>query len=242
MNVYFSPNTKIINEIIMETYINELRVLFEKNTVAENIAPMRDYMRGQFDFFGIKSPHRKAITKDFIAQFGYPTVEEMPEFMYLIWDEPCREMHYAGLDILEKFIKKMPEEAIDLYEFLIIHHSWWDTVDMIASKMVGGHLKRFTHLIPSVNKHFLEHEDMWLNRTALLFQLKYKKDTDTDLLAHNIHRLIHRKEFFIRKAIGWVLREYSRTDARFVQNFVNHHEHLSPLSQKEALKLITNSL
>ena len=221
----------------MEKYVNDLKVLFEQNTIIENIEPMRDYMRGQFEFLGIKTPLRKELTKQFVKECGYPKIEEIPEFIQLLWDEPYRELHHVGMDILFRFIKKMPEESIELYEYLIVNNSWWDTVDMLANKAVGGHLKRFPHLIPSVNKHFLEHDNMWLNRTALLFQLKYKKDMDTNLLTHNINSLIHRKEFFIRKAIGWVLREYSRTNPNFVLNFVANHD-LSALSKKEALRLI----
>ena len=221
----------------MEKYVSDLKTLFEQHTIIENIEPMRDYMRGQFEYFGIKTPLRKELTKQFVKKNGYPSIDEIPEFMQLIWDEPYRELHHVGINILERFIKKMPEEIIELYEFLLTNHSWWDTVDMIANKVVGGHLKRFPHLIPSVNKHFLEHDDMWLNRTALIFQLKYKKDMDTNLLTHNINYLMHRKDFFIRKAIGWVLREYSRTDPNFVLNFVANHD-LAALSKKEALRLI----
>ena len=224
----------------MEKYVNDLKVLFQQHTIIENIEPMRDYMRGQFDYFGIKTPLRKELTKQFVTEYGYPTVEEMPEFMQLIWDEPYRELHHVGINILVRFIEKMPEESIELYEFLLTNHSSWDTVDMLANKVIGGHLKRFPHLIPSVNKHFLEHDDMWLNRTALLFQLKYKKDMDTNLLTLNINYLMHRKEFFVRKAIGWVLREYSRTDASFILNFVANHD-LAALSKKEALRLINKN-
>ena len=224
----------------MEKYVNDLKVLFQQHTIIENIEPMRDYMRGQFDYFGIKTPLRKELTKQFVTEYGYPTVEEMPEFMQLIWDEPYRELHHVSINILVRFIEKMPEESIELYEFLLTNHSSWDTVDMLANKVIGGHLKRFPHLIPSVNKHFLEHDDMWLNRTALLFQLKYKKDMDTNLLTLNINYLMHRKEFFVRKAIGWVLREYSRTDASFILNFVANHD-LAALSKKEALRLINKN-
>ena len=224
----------------MEKYVNDLKVLFQQHTIIENIEPMRDYMRGQFDYFGIKTPLRRELTKQFVTEYGYPTVEEMPEFMQLIWDEPYRELHHVGINILVRFIEKMPEESIELYEFLLTNHSSWDTVDTLANKVIGGHLKRFPHLIPSVNKHFLEHDDMWLNRTALLFQLKYKKGMDTNLLTLNINYLMHRKEFFTRKAIGWVLREYSRTDASFILNFVANHD-LAALSKKEALRLINNN-
>ena len=79
----------------MEKYVNNLKTLFEKNTIIENIEPMSNYMRGQFDYFGIKTPLRKELTKQFVQEHGYPTIEEVPEFMQLIWDETHREMHHV---------------------------------------------------------------------------------------------------------------------------------------------------
>lgn len=221
----------------MENYLEQLKELFSQHANEDLASPMRAYMRDKFDYYGIKQPLRKTLTKQFIKEYGYPNVDEVSELLQLIWDEPYRELYYVGIDILERFIKKMPEDAIDLYEFLISNQSWWDTVDLIANKCVGGHLKRFPHLIPEVNEYFLKHDDMWLNRTALLFQLKYKSSTDISILTQNILYLAHSKEFFIQKAIGWVLREYSKTNAEFVKDFVANHD-LAALSKKEALKWI----
>ena len=90
----------------MEKYVADLKALLEKNTNIENIEPMRDYMRGQFEYFGIKTPLRKELTKQFVKEYGYPAIEDIPEFMQLIWGEPYRELHHVGMDILFRFTKK----------------------------------------------------------------------------------------------------------------------------------------
>ena len=118
--------------------------------------------------------------------------------------------------------------------------SWWDTVDLIAGKQIGYHLRQHPQLIdPSVGK-WLNSGNLWLQRTALLFQLKYKQNTDTALLLKVIDRLKDSDEFFLQKAIGWILREYSKTDAAWVCKVVDQKE-LAPLSAREALKWLKNN-
>lgn len=108
---------------------------------------------------------------------------------------------------------------------------------MIATKLVGSYFKQHPQQItPKINQ-WISSNNIWLQRTALLFQLKYKEDLDTDLLRHIIEPLLGSDEFFINKAIGWILREYSRTDQDWVIDFVEQHL-LSKLSKKEALRLI----
>ena len=114
-------------------------------------------------------------------------------------------------------------------------NSWWDAVDTIADHLIGFHLQRFPELVPVSVAKWLASDNMWLQRTAILFQLKYKKKTDVSLLFHCIKEMANSKEFFIRKAIGWALREYSKTDAAAVQSFVASTE-LWPPSVREALK------
>jgi 3-methyladenine DNA glycosylase AlkD len=139
--------------------------------------------------------------------------------------------------ILEKFGKKTTREFIDLYVFMITTKSWWDTIDYIAANLVGKHFSRYPDQIPAYTEKWMNSGNFWLQRSALLFQLKYKKETDLNLLFDFIERLAHEDEFFIRKAIGWALREYSKTDPETVIKFVESHD-LKPLSRKEALKVI----
>lgn len=123
---------------------------------------------------------------------------------------------------------------------MITHNSWWDTVDMIAVHLVGGYLKQFPNEKEKLIEKWLKSSNMWLNRTAILFQLKYKENIDVYLLEKTIKANLNSNEFFINKAIGWMLREYTRTNSEWVINFVNEYENeLSGLSKKEALRLIS---
>ena len=118
---------------------------------------------------------------------------------------------------------------------MIVNKSWWDTVDYIAVKLVGKHFENFPELIPKHIKTWNSSGNLWLNRTAILFQLQYKKKTDINLLFDIIEKQAGSREFFIQKAIGWVLREYSKTDENAVRKFVMQ-TNLSSLSKREALK------
>ena len=124
---------------------------------------------------------------------------------------------------------------------MIITKSWWDTVDRIASRLVGFYFREHKELIEPYTEKWMYYGNMWLQRTALLFQLKYKKETDTDLLFGYIQALAESPEFFIQKAIGWALREYSKTAPKTVKQFVDSTL-LAPLSKREALKIINKGL
>jgi 3-methyladenine DNA glycosylase AlkD len=152
---------------------------------------------------------------------------------------PEREYKYFAMELMVKMKKKAGHDAIHFYEGLLTRGSWWDTIDLIAPSLVGYHLRQFPEERQGYVDKWIHSGNMWLQRSSILFQLKYKKETDTRLLTDIILRLNYSKEFFIRKAIGWSLREYSKTDPAFVKKFVAEHE-LSGLSRREALKRIKN--
>ena len=122
-------------------------------------------------------------------------------------------------------------------EYCIVHKSWWDSVDHLAGYCLGPYFKLFPHQLPAVTDRWNESDNMWLQRSSIMFQKAYKKETDVALLKKYILHCKDSKEFFIRKAIGWALREYSKTDPDWVIKFVERHP-LSPLSKREALKRI----
>jgi len=161
----------------------------------------------------------------------------MPRTVRLLWELPERECQYAAMDIMEKFRKKFSREHLELFEYCIVTKPWWDTADLIAARFIGTLFMHNPDLISSSVQRWLGQENIWLWRTSLLFQLKYKKATDVELLGNTIRRLAGEKDFFIRKAIGWALREYSKTDADWVLEFVQNNR-LSPLSEREALKVL----
>lgn len=218
-------------------YVNHLVKHFATHADMNNAVPMKRYMKNRFEFFGIKSPERKTLTRAFFMEYGLPDAKDTNEFLRHIWEQPQRELHYVGLDILEKLVKRQKIADVDLLEFLITTKSWWDTVDWLATRIVGVHLKHYPDEINSIHKDWMDSKNMWLQRVCILFQLKYKNETDVPLLFDTIKRLSDSDEFFIQKAIGWALREYSKTDPDIVLRFVDTHD-LKPLSRREALKVI----
>lgn len=219
----------------MNPYLDPLRLLFEKNRDPIDAAKMKKYMKGQYEYYGIKAPHRRDLMKRFTGDHGVPELKEIPSLVRECWNDPHRDYQYVAMEMLFKMKKKMDEDAVALFEFMITNKSWWDTVDYIAVKLVGEHFGRFPDLIPGITRKWMDSGNIWLRRTCVLFQLHYKKETDLNRLDSFITQLHGSKEFFINKAIGWALREYSKTDAVWVVNYVETHD-LAPLSSREALK------
>jgi 3-methyladenine DNA glycosylase AlkD len=196
-------------------------------------------MKGKFTFYGIQSPLRKEIFKEHIIKYGIPPESDKYEIVRWFWEAPQREYQYLTMELLGERKKHIEPEIIDLYEYLIITKSWWDTVDFISANLVGAYFKKLPESIEILTEKWSHSGNIWLQRSCLLFQLKYKSETDTKLLVSFIKPLKSSNEFFIRKAIGWALREYSKTDADFVVQFIKANK-LSGLSEREALKWLKN--
>ena len=218
----------------IELYVSALEEIFVAAANPENTESMQKYMRNHFAFLGIKTPERKALIKAFIAKYGWPSVEDLPVVVKTLWEMPAREFQYVAIEMLVKHAKKLPENSLELLEYCITRKSWWDSVDSLAST-VGVYFEKYPAQLPPTNARWLSSGNMWLQRSALIFQLRYRARTDEKLLHHNILQLASSKEFFIQKAIGWSLRQYARTNPSAVQNFVATHA-LPPLSRREALK------
>ncbi|MCF6170210.1 MAG: DNA alkylation repair protein [Bacteroidales bacterium] len=216
-------------------YLQPLKQAFRENAHPGNALQMKKYMKGRYDFFGIKSPLRKEIYREHKSNYGLIPSAKEEEIVQWCWQQAEREYQYFAMEFLNKPAKKADEKIIDVYVYLITHKSWWDTVDFIAANLVGKYLERFPEKTEALTSAWMASGDMWLQRTCLLFQLKYKTETNTELLHQFISPLSASNEFFIRKAIGWILREYSKTNPQFVIDYVEKHP-LSGLSQREALK------
>lgn len=206
----------------------------------ENAVAMQAYMKGIAPFFGIKATERRALLKEHIALHGPPPLDELQAICRAAFAFQEREMHHTAVDLVMRHAKRFTPDDLPWIEELIITKSWWDTVDALAVHVVGVILKRHPKEITKWNKRWITHKDLWLNRTAILFQNKWKEDTDRVLLFANIDRHAAHKDFFIRKAIGWALRELAATDAKAVKAFVESRK-LSPLSAREALRKIIAS-
>ena len=198
---------------------------------------MKRYMKDKFEFFGIKSFERKELTRNFFVSHGLPAEDDFAPVIREMWDLPQRELQYVALDILERLVKKRIPVEIKLLEHLIVTKSWWDTVDWLATRIVGVRFRQNRELIIPNYSRWMASGNIWLQRVCILFQLKYKHETDEKLLFSTIQELSDSDEFFIQKAIGWALREQSKTDPTVVQKFIDENE-LAPLSRREALKII----
>jgi len=218
----------------MHPYIIPLKELFEQNADPAQAAPMKKYMRDQFEYLGIKSPQLKALFRQTIQEQGLPPVQDLDRVIHELWELPPREYQYFAISVMERLEKKLPSPSIKTLEYMITHKSWWDTVDNI-SHIVGIHFKRYLDVRERYLATWRSSNDFWLRRTAILFQLDYKNETDFVLLAEIIRENLDSKEFFINKAIGWSLRQYARTDSEAVRKFVKSTP-LHPLSRREAMK------
>ena len=154
------------------------------------------------------------------------------------WACKEREMQYCGVELFDRFLRKNDAVLLKLLEYMVITKSWWDTVDAVASWLIGTTFGRHPELIAPNTRRWMDSGNLWLQRSCLLFQIKYRKETDADLLFRFIDELSQHRSFWIRKAIGWSLREYSKSDPFAVREYVDSHPGLSGLSRREALKVI----
>lgn len=218
------------------TFLTDLEQAFRAHASAENAGPMEAYMKNRFTFYGIKSPLRKSITKEIVALHKAEIKNNAREIGLQLLQQKQREYHYVAMEILEKELRqKFTNVDIALVEKTITTDSWWDTVDFLAKYLLGNYLQQYPDEIPSVISRFSDSDNMWLNRSALLFQLGYKTKTDAALLFSLCKKHSGSAEFFIQKAIGWALREYAKTNPEAVRKFVSETT-LKPLSKREALK------
>ncbi|MBT8327679.1 MAG: DNA alkylation repair protein [Bacteroidia bacterium] len=214
-------------------WIETIRYRFTQNEDVNRAVQMKAYMRGQYEYFGIMATPRKEITKLVYKDLGLP--ENPIAVAKKLFELPQREFHYVAQEMMLKCKKQWAKAVIKDIEWFIITNSWWDTVDYIAVNLAGEYFRKWPEEIKKTTSKWNKSDNIWMVRSSILFQLKYKKDTDKELLSSVILPHISQKEFFIKKAIGWALREYFKTNRDWVLDFVNNHE-LQPLSRKEALK------
>lgn len=197
---------------------------------------MSAYMRNRFSFLGIPHPQLAALSRPYLKEAAKESHIDW-NFVSAFWEKSYREAQYIAIDYLVKVVKKM--EASDLAKImdLIETKSWWDTVDHL-SKVTGMLVERYPQLI-LVMIDWSRNDNIWIRRVAILFQLMYREKTNTAVLEQILANNRGSGEFFIDKAMGWILRQYSKTNPLWVRNYIdNNRSELSKLTLREAAKYI----
>lgn len=218
-------------------FLIALKKRFEARRNTEYAGKMKSYLRNQFEFIGLNAGTRREIQRELLRDKGFPGKDDLLMIVRELWTLPEREYQHCAAEWMGRYIKKADRDIIRLIEYLISTKSWWDTVDYIAINLAGTVFRKYPDLIIPVTSRWMDSGNIWLQRSCILFQLKYKKDTDLELVYSFIDRLSGSKEFFIKKAIGWFLREYSKLDPMEVKRFVESRK-LQPLSVREAMKYV----
>ena len=204
---------------------------------ADAAVAMAAYLKTDMPFYGVTTPQRKPIAAELSKRWVPETPRDYQRLVLALWKQPHREEKYLALGVAERHRQFITLDAVALYHRLIVEGAWWDLVDGVAANLVGGaFLRHRTEMTPLI-REWLDDEVMWLRRTAIISQLNHKAATDAELLFECCARRAHETEFFIRKAIGWALRQYARTDPEAVRRFVaDQGDRLSGLSRREAMK------
>ncbi len=205
---------------------------------------MQTYMKSSMPFRGVSSVPLRAICRDVFGGHRIEGRDAWEAAVRRLWDgAEFREERYAALALAghRYYVAHQDPTTLDLYRHLVVTGAWWDYVDVIASHRVGDVLRAHPGEVAPVLRAWARDEDLWVRRAAVLAQLGSKAGTDTDLLGftleHNLEDSPHGTEFFIRKAVGWALREHAKTDPDWVRSFVAAHDaRLSGLTRREALK------
>lgn len=214
--------------------IQSLRNILQAQSQASNALAMQAYMKDRFAFLGIKAADRRMLAKPILLKIKKEESLNW-DFVFDCFEQEEREFQYIACDYLRSSHRKLKAKDIDSLESLLLSKSWWDTVDQLATE-VGYLVLKYD--LKALMMRWATHDNFWIRRTAIIHQLKFKTQTDTELLAYCIDQNLGSKEFFINKGIGWALRAYGDINPVWVVAFADAHD-LAPLSKREALRKIT---
>ena len=206
----------------------------------ERALAQQAYLKSEMPHYGIASPELRVLLRPFMVAFRPKSRAEWEETIRGLWDGAThREERYAALAFAQHPASKKwhDPDALDLYRHLITTGAWWDLVDTVAADLVGAVLASHRRKTTPIIREWVTDDDLWLRRSAVISQLKHGADTDLDLLTYAVESNVDDTSFWLRKAIGWALRQYARTDPEWVRSEVDLlGPRLSGLSRREALK------
>lgn len=228
-----AKNSKIADFVSME---------FEKRADEKRAKEMAAYMKTDMPFFGVQKPERIPIYKELKKQFKPADRLTYESNARALWRLPQREGKYAALFYAGAFPEYVDAESIELYEEMIRDGAWWDFVDDIAINLVGHAYKKDRNILKKRIDKWVRDDDMWIRRTTLICHNHHKTETDEEQLFKTCLLLSPEREFFIRKGMGWALREYSYVAPKEVKRFVlTNQDKLSPLTFREATKQLVRA-
>jgi 3-methyladenine DNA glycosylase AlkD len=218
------------------TVLGRLTEVYASAADPERAPAMRAYMRDQFDFLGIPNPRRTPLNRQVLAGLGRPDEADLRDVALACWRLPEREYQYFACGWLREHAARGTPGLLPTIRHLVTTRSWWDTVDTLASDTVGALVRNHPELVSTMDE-WARDENMWVVRGAILHQLTYKQDTDSGRLFRYCLAQAGHRDFFVRKAIGWALRQYAHTEPGPVREFLARHgDQLSALSVREASK------
>ncbi|MHC4429801.1 MAG: DNA alkylation repair protein [Planctomycetota bacterium] len=200
-------------------------------------AEMAAYMKTDMPFYGVQAPMRENVTKELLVRFPIDSRTRYKQAVLTLWEQPHREEKYTAIAVARSYPGFITMASLPLYKRLIQEGAWWDLVDDVAIHLAGHLLlHQRKSMKPEVEK-WITHSNLWMRRSALLCHMSHKDQTDEKQLFRHCLKVAGENEFFIRKAIGWALREYAKTSPTAVKAFLRKNEkRLSPLSFREAAK------
>lgn len=197
---------------------------------------MAVYMGGNFEFYGIQAGPRRQLQKPVLEASSEADAAELLEFALACWDQPRRELHYTAVDVLRKRVRALGPDEFDAVGQFVRREAWWDTIDALAAWVIGMMVKEHRELQPFMDEWIVS-TDVWVARTAMLHQLGWRAEAEAERLFHYALTQADNTDDFMRKAIGWALRQHGRVEPDEVRAFVAEHEdQLSGLTRREALK------
>ena len=215
--------------------VEELKKELKAVAIPNDAMAMKAYMKNKFEFLGVKTPARRKLAKVFFKQHTDSVIDW--NFINEAWNNPYRELQYVALDYLEIRKKLLAPSDLPRLKKLAQTKSWWDTVDFL-DRLVGSIITRFPETKATILSWSCD-EDIWLRRLAIDHQLLKKEETDTELLEKILVNNLGQTEFFINKAIGWALRDYSKTNPDWVRDFIERHQaEMATLSIREGSKYL----
>ncbi|MBK3564404.1 DNA alkylation repair protein [Streptomyces sp. MBT62] len=238
MSVTGAGTPKVPGSVLADTVLERLTVVYAAAADPERAVPMRAYMKDIAPYLGLTTPVRRALSRTVLEGTPRPDETDCTAIALRCWELPEREYQYFAVDYLRRHVRHCTSGFLPVARYLVSTVPWWDTVDALASHVVGGLVATDPRLTADMDAWIVD-DDLWVARTALLHQLRYKERTDTERLFAYCLRQSGHPDFFIRKAIGWCLREYAKTDPEAVRGFLAREKgRFAPLSVREALKNI----